>query len=158
MVDTTDGKPRFNSPGYGRVEPKIWNNEQRNRYYGLCRGDWVRCKMFAGPARIGKVVEFGFGDNNCVYLEFSEGGERVKWTAEHAERLYTVSPSVLKALSQMSDRYNYKRLDILLSDEDLNMCVAEGMIGIRHHSETAERYERFVDIERISQREWTYRE
>jgi len=58
------------------------DNKERRRYYGLRIGDIVSPKFSYGHD-IGpcEVIEYGFMDNNAVYLKTSEG-EKIKWVAE----------------------------------------------------------------------------
>ena len=61
---------------------KQWGNEDRNRYYGIRRGDTVICLGLQGEqVAKGKVVEYSSFDNNRVYIE-TEKGERISWVAE----------------------------------------------------------------------------
>lgn len=63
---------------------KLWDNEDRNRYYGLRVGDLVDCsssflKQFQGQ---GEVVEYGMTDNNAVYVKVESREEPVRCVAE----------------------------------------------------------------------------
>lgn len=63
---------------------KNFTNEKRNRYYGLRIGDIVSPKGLDGKeSSKGKaeVIDFGFMDNNAVYIKFEDGTE-TKWVAE----------------------------------------------------------------------------
>lgn len=67
------------------VEDKIYPsnfNIERTRYYGLRVGDRVK-RAFQGNKRkneIWNVYQYGFSDNNCIYLE--RKGVIIKWVAE----------------------------------------------------------------------------
>lgn len=63
---------------------KLWDNEDRNRYYGLRVGDLVDCsssflKQFQGQ---GEVVEYGMTDNNAVYVKVESYEEPIHCVAE----------------------------------------------------------------------------
>lgn len=64
------------------MEKKQWDNESRNRYYGLRIGDTVEYKGMNGQV-LGQaeVFEYGFMDNNSVYLK-KENGEPFKFYPE----------------------------------------------------------------------------
>jgi hypothetical protein len=55
---------------------KPFDNEERKRFYGLRKGDVVSPKNIngtewsKGPC---EVIEYGFMDNNAVYLKSSDG-------------------------------------------------------------------------------------
>lgn len=65
---------------------KVFDNVNRNRYYGLRIGDTVKLSASFSPIdnTIAEVVEYGFMDNNRVYVQL-EDGEKIKWTAEHCK-------------------------------------------------------------------------
>lgn len=64
-----------------------FNNKNRNRYYGLRIGDLVQVKVGLQSDPIflkAEVIEYGFLDNNRVYLRFEDGKE-TSWVAEQCE-------------------------------------------------------------------------
>ena len=64
-----------------------FDNKERNRYYGLRIGDIVSPKGIDGKEwSKGKaeVIEYGFMDNNAVYIRVEDGTE-TKWVAEWCE-------------------------------------------------------------------------
>lgn len=56
-----------------------WDNEDRNRYYGLRKGDIV---TYPGNPTLHEVVEYGFMDNNSVWIQPVSGGEPWQVVAE----------------------------------------------------------------------------
>lgn len=68
------------------MERKLWDNVNRNRYYGLRKGDVVDAKQLNGESAGQAVVdEYGFMDNNAVMLKFESDGSIKKWVAEWCE-------------------------------------------------------------------------
>jgi len=65
---------------------KVFDNVNRNRYYGKRIGDTVKLSASFSPINntIAEVVEYGFMDNNRIYVKL-ENGETIKWTAEHCD-------------------------------------------------------------------------
>lgn len=53
------------------------DNEERTRYYGLRKGDTVKYGYFSGI-----VAEYGFMDNNRVYLQVEGQQELMEAVAE----------------------------------------------------------------------------
>ena len=69
---------------------KNFDNESRNRYYGLRKGDTVKLQFsHQNPEPIAEVIEYGFMDNNRVYVKL-ENGEETDWVAEWCEILIKV--------------------------------------------------------------------
>jgi len=60
---------------------KDWDNEERHRYYGIRRGDIVKDRFMKNDVK-GEVVEYGFMDNNAVYVQFENRDEPIKCVAE----------------------------------------------------------------------------
>jgi hypothetical protein len=60
-----------------------FENKERNRYYGLRIGDLVTINMgMSGSKPLNaEVIEYGFFDNNRVYLKLEDGSE-ISWVAE----------------------------------------------------------------------------
>lgn len=66
--------------------PKEFDNENRDRYYGLRKGDFVKINIGFHPNEIAKtciVVGYGILDNNRVTLRDLVKGTRFTWVAEH---------------------------------------------------------------------------
>lgn len=61
---------------------KKWDNEDRNRYYGLRIGDTVEYAYLNGNKCTGKVIGYDIGDNNAVYVKRRKGGKPTKCVAE----------------------------------------------------------------------------
>lgn len=64
-----------------------FDNINRNRYYGLRKGDIVSPKLVNGnewEKGHCEVIEYGFMDNNAVYIRANDGTE-TKWVAEWCE-------------------------------------------------------------------------
>jgi len=64
--------------------PKF-DNEKRNRYYGLRRGDIVSypvSSVVGAEKEEGEVKDYGALDNNAVYVKFEDKDEPVKCVAE----------------------------------------------------------------------------
>jgi hypothetical protein len=63
-----------------------WDNQERHRYYGLRVGDTVRAPTsllrVIEEDRIGEVVEYGFMDNNRVYVQYPGDKNPVAEVAE----------------------------------------------------------------------------
>ncbi len=55
---------------------KAFSNIDRTRHYGIRVGDIVEERAF-GHVKKGEVMSYGFGDNNCVYMNI-EGDITVK--------------------------------------------------------------------------------
>jgi hypothetical protein len=66
------------------MEPKKWDNEERRRYYGVRVGDRVSYDYVGSVYKTitGVVVEYGFMDNNAVYVRWDHGGEPSKFCPE----------------------------------------------------------------------------
>jgi hypothetical protein len=64
----------------------MFDNENRNRYYGLRKGDTVNAMGMQREVRHANAIvkDYGFMDNNCVILQTAEGKE-VKYVAEWCE-------------------------------------------------------------------------
>jgi hypothetical protein len=60
---------------------KKFDNEFRDRYYGLRVGDIVNLYSIKCKA---EVIGYGFLDNNSIRLKLEDGRE-VNWIAEHCE-------------------------------------------------------------------------
>lgn len=59
----------------------MFDNINRNRYYGVRVGDIVNCEgRFKHFKDTATVVRYGFMDNNCVYVE--QNGKIIKGVAE----------------------------------------------------------------------------
>jgi|SRR5690606_20020673 len=71
---------------------KPFDNENRDRHYGLRKGDFVKIKKgFPIEKAIPCIViEYGYLDNNSVYLRDLTTGQRLRWTAEHCELVVKV--------------------------------------------------------------------
>lgn len=63
------------------MKPKPFDNENRNRYYGKRIGDIVTCKAFGTVIENCEVIEYGFMDNNKIYVRDPKGNE-FDWVAE----------------------------------------------------------------------------
>jgi hypothetical protein len=66
------------------MEPKKWDNEERRRYYGVRVGDRV-CYEYIGQVKkviTGTVAEYGFMDNNAVFVRWDHGGKPSKFCPE----------------------------------------------------------------------------
>jgi len=57
-----------------------WDNEQRMRFYGIRKGDLVKYR-----GEIGEVVEYGFMDNNALYVKFNDKLGTSRCVAEWCE-------------------------------------------------------------------------
>lgn len=60
-----------------------WDNEDRNRYYGLRVGDIVKSTWIKDEPEL-EVIEYGHGDNNRIYLK-SPSGKTYSPTAESCD-------------------------------------------------------------------------
>ncbi len=56
------------------MERKPFDNENRNRYYGLRVGDTVELG-FGKDKPKAEVIAYGFMDNNRVYVKLEDGSE-----------------------------------------------------------------------------------
>ena len=66
------------------IKEKIYGkdfNKNRSRYYGLRVGDIVQRDMYGNDEKKYKVIQYGFGDNNRIYLK-APTGEIIKEVAE----------------------------------------------------------------------------
>ena len=64
-------------------EKKLWDNEERRRYYGVRVGDTVSISI-GYPRRevLAEVIEYGFLDNNRVHIKIDGEDEVTDWVAE----------------------------------------------------------------------------
>lgn len=75
---------------------KTFDNKERRRYYGLRIGDLIEVIGFHGiPNKNAEVIQYGFGDNNRVYVEY-EDGTQGREVAEYC-----------KILTKVEDRKNF---------------------------------------------------
>jgi hypothetical protein len=81
---------------------KEFDNENRNRYYGLRKGDIVFLGFKSqSPRKLAEVVGYGFMDNNRVYVK-TEDGEETDYVAEWCEILVKVEER--QTLKKTDDR------------------------------------------------------
>lgn len=68
------------------MKDKPFDNENRNRYYGLRVGDIVHPIYFNNAYDRGnaEVIAYTF-DNNRVRIKWLANGEETDWVAEHCE-------------------------------------------------------------------------
>jgi hypothetical protein len=68
------------------MKTRTWDNEERRRYYGVRVGDTVRLSFMPGYKHgeepLAEVVEYGFLDNNRVYVKREGSDEVIDWVAE----------------------------------------------------------------------------
>lgn len=68
------------------MEQKPFDNKERRRYYGVRKGDTVRLLYIPGYERndgpLAEVVEYGFLDNNRIYIKREGSEEVIDWVAE----------------------------------------------------------------------------
>lgn len=69
---------------------KPFDNKERRRYYGLRKGDIVNLRGLDGRVMYesAEVKDYGFMDNNRVYVEYHKDFENVvqtDWVAEWCE-------------------------------------------------------------------------
>lgn len=70
-----------------------FDNEKRNRYYGVRVGDMVDYKLFKNTIK-GEVSRYGFMDNNCVYIKCDDGKE-IKAVAEWCTIIEKVEDKII---------------------------------------------------------------
>lgn len=58
-----------------------FDNVNRNRYYGIRKGDTVKLSFSKNPEQEAQVVGYGFLDNNCVTVQYEEN-KPFDWCAE----------------------------------------------------------------------------
>jgi len=59
-----------------------WDNEDRNRYYGLRKGDLITVHDVSGRVwGESEVLDYVSGDNNSVIIK-SKNGNPIDWVAE----------------------------------------------------------------------------
>ncbi|RPI82260.1 MAG: hypothetical protein EHM34_07210 [Nitrosopumilales archaeon] len=75
-----------------------FDNINRNRYYGLRIGDIVQLD-FTTPSLRGEIFEYGFMDNNRVYIKMEDGRE-TSWTAEWCKIIEKVEDRLAKNIGK----------------------------------------------------------
>lgn len=77
------------------MEQKPWDNEERRRYYGLRIGDTVSIQFgYPKEKHLAEVVDYGFMDNNRVYIKIEGSDEVTDWVAEWCEIVTKVEDKV----------------------------------------------------------------
>jgi len=77
---------------------KVFDNEHRNRYYGLRKGDIVEYgySIDNPPILKGEVVEYGVMDNNAVYIDTGDGKKPKRVVAEWCKIITHVEDKINK--------------------------------------------------------------
>lgn len=75
------------------MEKKVWDNEERRRYYGVRVGDTVKL-YFMKNETFAEVVGYGFLDNNRVYIKIHGEEEEISWVAEHCDVIVKVEDKI----------------------------------------------------------------
>jgi hypothetical protein len=79
-----------------------FDNSERRRYYGNVIGDFVKCRGLQGEIVFeGKVVGYGFMDNNRIFVEDKITGDVRDWVAE-----WTDNENRDKHDKKMREKYN----------------------------------------------------
>lgn len=97
-----------------------FTNEKRNRYYGLRIGDRISYSPFNQKIRYGTVIEFGFTDNNAVYVKFDGEKKPEKVVAEWCTLVKKIEDIEMKTEDvnkSKIDKRGIKKIDLTTDTE-----------------------------------------
>lgn len=133
---------------------KPWDNENRDRYYGLRKGDLVELQFFNSDKNMAEVVDYCHGDNNRVVVKNTWNGEVMEYVAEWC-KLHTKHEDRIKIYNGFpiyKDRLSPGDLDAIVTEKDVEMFLAyeEGSIdssGVYEKDQVPDDY--YKQVEKI---------
>lgn len=131
---------------------KKFDNKERHRYYGVRVGDIVELEFSHKPVNpIAEVIEYGFMDNNSVFVRMEDGTE-TGWVAEHCKVIIRIEEIELTKwlATYCTPKYVFKGGQLIITwvwNEDILQYwegIEDSSIPTFNHRQIIEKYRKFV--------------